>query len=792
MRHAALILAVVLASAARVLAQQVPVDPTSTHIFPAGGRRGTTVEVHVGGECLPPATNLRFWGEGVSAPPVLGDRVVTPNSPSPRRNPQELQVTYPKEWLSSVRISPDAPLGPALWRLSCARGGTGARPFIVGDLPEVLESEPNNQSDLAQKVELPVTLNGQINGECDLDYFQFFAHAGDVIHADVVACRLGSALDPVVELYDPQGQRLRVQEARASADPVLAFRASADGMYRLMVSNVNFHGGPDHVYRITLSTAPYIRFAFPPGGQAGTTHTIELTSLGAEGAASIFTQDVVFPGDASATYWFTPRMPGANRVPLVVGSLNETVEAEPNDRQANAQELTWPITANGQFTTASDEDWYRLHLSAQTPIAVECLPAPRGAPTLAKVSVMDAQGKVLATSNAFAGVDGRCRLEWTAAADGDYWLQLRDAQFGTSGGADFIYRLSIEAARPDFELSLKSDALNLMPGARAELEVNVERRGGFAGAIDLAISGLPAGVKAENPQIPAGQVTHRLALVAEDTAPSCAAPLRIVGQTTIDNLSVERVALATHLGHDADGVSLGSSVIDNVQLTVQHKPVFKLYCNEAYQYAHRGTVYRYLMEVERLDGFDGPIRLQVADRQNKDLDGIEVLETTIAPGETQVMLPLYLPETMHINIQAHSNVYAQGWVTFQDAQGQTQSLLVVSTMRCMIRTLPTVARLKSPDKELLVRAGSPTMCRLQLDRTPLFEGPMRVEILEAPAGITAEPVVISADAKSAELQLRVDAGCTARSGQMLRIRAVGEWEHDSQVISEVTLPLRVE
>jgi len=35
-------------------AQQVPTDPTSTHIFPAGGRRGSIVNVRVGGECLPP------------------------------------------------------------------------------------------------------------------------------------------------------------------------------------------------------------------------------------------------------------------------------------------------------------------------------------------------------------------------------------------------------------------------------------------------------------------------------------------------------------------------------------------------------------------------------------------------------------------------------------------------------------------------------------------------------------------------------------------------------------------
>ena len=142
-----------------------------------------------------------------------------------------------------------------------------------------------------------------------------------------------------------------------------------------------------------------------------------------------------------------------------------------------------------------------------------------------------------------------------------------------------------------------------------------------------------------------------------------------------------------------------------MQLTVVHKPVFKLYCNEAYQYGHRGTIYPYLMEVERLDGFDVPIQLQVADRQIKDLDGIEIIDTTVPPGQTRVMLPLYLPETMHINVQAHSNVYAQGYVEFQDKFGQKQTMLVVSTMRCMVRTLPTIAKLRSADRERLPAAG---------------------------------------------------------------------------------------
>src|SRR3954449_12356173 len=78
-------------------------EPTGTHIFPAGGKRGTTVRVRVGGECLPPESSFHVWGKGVTAPPLLGPRARPRYEPSPPRKPEDAgaeTVTYPKEWES--------------------------------------------------------------------------------------------------------------------------------------------------------------------------------------------------------------------------------------------------------------------------------------------------------------------------------------------------------------------------------------------------------------------------------------------------------------------------------------------------------------------------------------------------------------------------------------------------------------------------------------------------------------------------------------------------------------------
>src|SRR6266498_2751840 len=199
-------------------------EPSSTHIFPAGGRRGTVVPVRVGAECLPPGANLHVWGAGVTAPAVLGSRATARYEPSPRRKPADAdggaQITYPKEWASKLTIAADAPLGPVQWRLTCGWGGTQPRPFIVGDLPEFIETEPNSDPEHAERLTLPVTVNGQIAGERDVDCFVFAAKAGDVVVCDVLAGRIGSPLDPVLGVRDPRGQRVPLQELRAGGDPV--------------------------------------------------------------------------------------------------------------------------------------------------------------------------------------------------------------------------------------------------------------------------------------------------------------------------------------------------------------------------------------------------------------------------------------------------------------------------------------------------------------------------------------------------------------------------------------------
>lgn len=771
----------------------MPIDPASTHIFPAGGQRGTVVSVRVGGQCLPPNCGFHLLGEGVKAPAVLGPAASGRYEPSPRRDPRETPMAHPKEWSSMIEIAADAPLGQKLWRVSSARGGTGARAFIVGDLPEIVESESNSSPRKAEHVSLPLVINGQIAGERDTDYFQFSAEQGETITAEVAAARLGSPLETVIEFHDAHGTRMRAQELRAGSDPVLVFKVPAAGEYRLFVANLSFRGGPEFVYRITLCKLPYVQFAFPPIVTAGQSREIE--TLRILGADTLHEQSEVLLAPAqSGQHWLKAPAPAANPIVIEVSDRATLAECEPNDAAGQSMELVPDVVVSGQLATPADEDWYRFAALKDQLFSIDCKPCPKSSPALPVVSILDASGSTLASAKSAEAIDRACQLDWRAPADGTYYLRVADTQQGAAGGPEFVYALSLARGRPDFSLTAKADFINVEQGGRSELEVAVTRRGGFDQPLELVLEGLPKNVRFEPTQIPANQNSIKIAVIAADDAPATSPTVQLIGTAKIDGAPRSHALVATHLGHDADGIGLGQSTIENLQLTVAHKPVFKLYCSEAYQYAHRGTVYPYLMQIERVDGFAGPIHLEVADRQIKDLDGIQVHEMTVEPGQTSFMLPLYLPETMHINIQAHSNVYAQGYVTFTDKVGQQQSHLVVSTMRCMVRTLPPVAKLQAVERALAVKRGSTATCRLELIRTSNFSGPMKIELV-APGeaeGYFAEPVVLPAGDAATAVSVRIGAEAQPTTDATLTFRATGSMTGGVQVISEARVGLDFE
>jgi hypothetical protein len=138
----------------------------------------------------------------------------------------------------------------------------GARPFQADTLPEVLEKEPNDTAAHAQRVNLPVIVNGRVERPDDQDVFRFDGRAGQAIVAEVYARRLDSPLDSVLKLTDAAGRQLAFnddeEDASAGlethhADSRIMFTLPAKGAYYLYLNDAQHHGGPEYAYRLRIS-----------------------------------------------------------------------------------------------------------------------------------------------------------------------------------------------------------------------------------------------------------------------------------------------------------------------------------------------------------------------------------------------------------------------------------------------------------------------------------------------------------------------------------------------------------
>jgi hypothetical protein len=192
--------------------------PFVTGIFPLGGRAGKPVKIEMNGWNLQKAT---------LAPP-------------------------PK----------DAEPGRHLIAATNGKRVSNYVPFALDTLPEGMEAEPNDAPAKAQKVTLPVIVNGRADRSGDWDVFAVDGKAGQTLVAEVEARRLGSPYDSFVKVTDAAGKVLALNDDHFDAasglntdhaDSYLMVNLPADGTYFVHVGDTRRHAGKAYAYRLRLS-----------------------------------------------------------------------------------------------------------------------------------------------------------------------------------------------------------------------------------------------------------------------------------------------------------------------------------------------------------------------------------------------------------------------------------------------------------------------------------------------------------------------------------------------------------
>jgi hypothetical protein len=137
-----------------------------------------------------------------------------------------------------------------------------ARPFALDTLPESMAKDQIHSRADAQKISLPMIVNGRVNQPGEWEYFQFKGKTGEAVEAEVYARRLDSPLDSVLTLTDASGKVLAsnddfVDESAGlitdQADSRILVHLPADGSYFLRLGDTLRNGGPQYAYRLRVS-----------------------------------------------------------------------------------------------------------------------------------------------------------------------------------------------------------------------------------------------------------------------------------------------------------------------------------------------------------------------------------------------------------------------------------------------------------------------------------------------------------------------------------------------------------
>ncbi|HKS35605.1 MAG TPA: PPC domain-containing protein [Verrucomicrobiae bacterium] len=495
--------------------------PYLDSVFPLGGQRGKAVEVALSGRSLDGLEKMK------------------------------------------LRIEPSAPLGQQEIRANTAKGFSNPILFDVSDVTEFTESEPNNGSTNANTVNAPVTINGRISGDKDVDQFKFKAEKGQQLMLEVVASRFGSPLDVLMTLTDATGKTIQENDDAAGADARIERNFGEAGDYIVKVRDLLGRNGEDFGYRLSIRPVRSdFRVTFAP----------DVPRI-SRGGGAVITVDVQrrggFGGPVEARLENLPRgvsaqsllVPPDNAVsPMIVLHASEDASLDVHKIRLvangviNGQTVTreGKPQSNGRavreaFLTVLDSPPFTLEpitLSARTEqnqsAAVEVAVRRRNG-FLGEIKVIAegfSAGKEPLTKNVdveavtLKAPDSRATLNLKAKQDaetGERMIVFK-GEAKVEGQGVTQYSRAIPLAIDPFPFTLSSSLPRLAltalspesksAASEAEFSIKANRRGWFTEDINLSVEGLPEGISINSTNLARGVGEAGFKILASDKAPA--------------------------------------------------------------------------------------------------------------------------------------------------------------------------------------------------------------------------------------------------------------------------------
>jgi hypothetical protein len=820
--------------------------PRLSFVAPVGGKAGTTVEVTFGGVDCEEPESLWFSHPGIKGTPVIPE----PPKTDPKADPKNEPKAEPKKVMKrdakkdagaitkiKVTIDKAVPAGHYDVRLVNSKGISNPRVFVVGELEEVAEKEPNNEPEQAQKIAVGQTINGSISAPTDVDYFEFAAKTGQRILFHAATASIDSKLHPEMRIFDAAGHQIAYSRPIPYKDGLLDFTAPADATYWLRLNHFTYTaGGTDFFYRLNVGAGPWIDAIHPPmvppgkatpvtvygrnlpGGIKDPTAVVDgviLEKVNVTVNAPADPQKLDFFGNVTPSQaslnGFEYRLPGSNAKFLEFSQAPIILEDDDNDTPDKAQKVTVPCEIAGRIDKLRDRDWYAFDAKKGDVFIIDAASARLGAPTdlyfklvnpankQATIALQDDNPETV-TQRAFntASCDPT-PYRFTVPADGTYQLLVGSHVGDIAFGPHHNYRVRIAPEAQDFRLivmppeDFRSDAFVIGKGGQQFLNVYAIRQDGFKGDIQIAVEGLPKGLTAA-PQAIGGADKHAMLVIhaSGDAPEKYEGPIRVTGTATIAGKKVTHDARPASVTWGIQSPQNNTPAITrldrSVMIAVRGKAPLNVTATKDKVLVMLGDKIDIPLKIVRHDPeFKG--NFQVTPVQTELPTGVNFGAVTFAPGKDEQTLTMTTqantPMGRHsIVVRGFAPIVPPGAV-----KGKTvNAIFPVSAIELTVVPKQVANGLSLEGNNPTLHPGKETTLTFRLNRLVDYGEAFQVVVLaenakdakEAIKGVTVGPVTLEAGKSDVKLTFKTADDAMPGPRNNLTLRAVA-------VISGVTL-----
>ncbi len=723
--------------------------PEAGYIFPAGGKAGATVDVRLGGYDWTPDMEYFVHDQRVkliaSGPP--GPILIAPPPYWFGQKGRLVSMPLAREVSAKVILPANLPPGPIYWQAANANGVTDVRVFIVGNGTEIVEEENRRAPQLLPS--LPISVSGRLFKNEEVDRYRFIADKDGPITCELLARRLGAKFHGVLQVHDAKGQMIADTVGVNGTDPSITFVAKAKAEYIVSVQDIDFGGDRSYVYRLEFTPGPRVVGAIPAAGKRGETREVEFVVDTGTKLESI-KRSIIFPATGNTLDYRLVTPAGA--APAFTLPLS--------DQPGITGVLDQPDTEHRHpFAWKKGEVW-SLALESKR----------FGSPLDVALAIIGPDAKELAKNDDLPGTTD-AGLEFTVPADGTYQVVVSDMA-GKSGARSAIYRLVAHKPMPDFSLQLLAPRASVQVGGKLDLPVNVLRTGGFKGPIALTVKGLPAGVTAPpNLVIPGDKASFALALQVAKDAGTLASLVTIEGTADLSPRGpgvLSRIGpppakpdIVTRSAHARTTYNLAARSPEENQtsailVATTLKQLFKgrPVDQDTGRKVHRGSTHPAEVIVERLDGFNGEIILQMAATQSYQMQGITGGEVLVPPGVGKTIYPVFMPEWLETTRTSRCGMIAVAKVT--DAKGKVRWACSPMAGYITMTLEGALLKVSADEQDMTVPANQPFDVSLKLARLTKLNQPAKLELRlpeELVGQLKAEAMVIPVKQEHAVMRI---------------------------------------